>query len=77
MENISLFAAAVIAGNMAHLSTSYLNGLSIAYVVSRAVYNVLYTTNTTAGMAQARSMVFFVGVGCMMILFIGAGNKLF
>ncbi len=71
MENISLFAAAVVAGNMAHLPTSYLNGLSIAYVVSRAVYNVLYVTNTSAGMAQA------VGVGCMMGLFFGAGNKLF
>ena len=76
-ENISLFATAVVAGNMAHLSTSYLNGLSIAYVVSRAVYNVLYITNTSTGMAQARSAVFFAGVGCMMGLFIGAGNKLF
>ena len=76
-ENISLFAAAVVAGNMARLSTSYLNGLSIAYVVSRAVYNVLYITNTSAGMAQARSAVFFAGVGCIMGLFIGAGNRLF
>lgn len=77
MENISLFATAVVAGNMAHLSTSFLNGLSIAYVVSRAVYNVLYITNTSAARAQARSAVFFAGVGCMMGLFVGAANKLF
>ena len=76
-ENISLFAAAVVAGNIAHLSTTHLNGLSIAYVVSRAVYNVLYINSTSARMAQARSAVFFVGVGCMMGLFIGAGNRLY
>ena len=54
-----------------------MNGLSIAYVVSRAVYNVLYITNTTAGMAQARTAIFFTGIGCVMALFVGAGNKLF
>ena len=62
---------------MAHLPTSFLNGLSIAYVISRAVYNVLYITNTSAARARARSAVFFAGVGCMMGLFLGAGNELF
>jgi uncharacterized MAPEG superfamily protein len=46
-ENIGLFAAGVVIGNVAKLDNSTLNTLSAAYLASRAVYNVLYIGGTT------------------------------
>lgn len=46
-ENLGLFAAAVVIGNVANLSNSTLNTLSGAYLASRVVYNYLYLTGTT------------------------------
>lgn len=46
-ENIGLFAAAVVIGNVAKLNNSTLNTLSGCYLLSRLAYNVLYITNTT------------------------------
>ncbi|CAF9910099.1 MAG: hypothetical protein GOMPHAMPRED_006954 [Gomphillus americanus] len=46
-ENIGLFAAAVVIGNVAKLDNSTLNTLSGAYLASRVVYNLLYINGTT------------------------------
>ncbi|KAL2044965.1 hypothetical protein N7G274_002740 [Stereocaulon virgatum] len=75
-ENIPLFAAAVVAGNMAHLSPSYLNALSMGYVASRMLYTVIYVNNVNNTVAQGRSVVFLAGVGICMALFVGAGRVL-
>ena len=75
-ENLPLFAAAVVAGNMARLDTSWLNVLSVGYVLSRVVYNLLYINNTTAVLARARSLVFVSGAVMVCTLFTMAGNKL-
>lgn len=40
MENIALFACAVIAGNLAGLPVDTLNGASLTYIAARVVYNV-------------------------------------
>ncbi|KAK4541184.1 hypothetical protein LTR36_008258 [Oleoguttula mirabilis] len=73
-ENLGLFAAAVAAGNAAGLEASTLNGVAIAYIVSRVVYNHVYIYNDLLP-SQARTATFFVGVGCCMALFVQAGNK--
>jgi len=44
--------------------------------VSRAVYNLIYITNTSQAMANARSVVFVTGVGLCWTLFIKSGNAL-
>ncbi len=75
-ENVGIFAAAVVAGNMAGLGSGWLNGLSGGYVISRVVYNVLYVNNTTAGLAALRTWVFISGIGMIWTLFVLAGNKL-
>lgn len=75
-ENVGLFASAVVAGNMARLDNSWLNLLSVGYVLSRVVYNVLYVNNTTAKLAAARSVVFISGTGMIWTLFFMAGNRL-
>lgn len=76
-ENLGLFAAAVIAGNVAGVDNYWLNMLSIGYVSSRIVYNWVYINNTTQGLAGIRSLVWFGGVGMVLTLFVMAGNKFY
>lgn len=75
-ENVPLFAAAVVAANMAQLDTGSLNVLTAGYVLSRVVYNVVYINNTTGGLAMARTAVFTGGLAIIWTLFTMAGNKL-
>lgn len=76
VENLGIFAAAVVAGNVAGLNNGYLNALSGGYVASRVVYNLVYINNTTGALAQTRSAVYLSGVAMCFTLFISAGNKL-
>ena len=46
-EHIGIFAAAVVAGNVAKLNPRLLNGLSLGYIVSRLVY--IFTLFIKAG----------------------------
>lgn len=75
LENIGLFAAAVVAGNVAGLPANTLNTLSFSYVASRIVYNYIYINNDDIPVA-ARTATFFAGLGCVFTLFIKAGNGL-
>ncbi|KAI9654766.1 MAG: hypothetical protein M1821_005760 [Bathelium mastoideum] len=51
MENLGLFAAAVVAGNTAGVEAGLLNALSWGYVGSRVLYNLVYINNTTRALA--------------------------
>ena len=75
-ENIGLFAAAVVIGNVAKLDNQTLNTLSAAYLASRIVYNFAYINGTTDAIATLRSVSYLVGVGCIWTSFIKAGNLL-
>ncbi|MCJ1285383.1 hypothetical protein MMC26_004723 [Xylographa opegraphella] len=75
-ENIGLFAAAVVAGNVAGVDNWWLNALSGGYLVSRVVYNVIYINNESVALANTRTGVFLSGVGMCMTLFVMAGNRL-
>jgi len=75
-ENVGLFAAAVVAGNIAGLDNSTLNYLSGGYLVSRAIYNLIYITNDTPSAANARTATFLTGIGLIFTLFIKSGNAL-
>ena len=70
-ENLGLFAAAVVAANVAKVDAWWVNVLSLGYLGSRAAYNVLYVR----GAGGARTVVFLGGVGVVFTLFIQAGNK--
>jgi uncharacterized MAPEG superfamily protein len=76
LENVGYFAAAVVAGNMAGLSKSVVNCLSVGYLISRGLYSWLYVVGDTKKMAIARTGVFFSGQGLIFALFIMAGNKM-
>ncbi|ERF76253.1 hypothetical protein EPUS_04330 [Endocarpon pusillum Z07020] len=75
-ENIGFFATAVVAGNLARLDTTWLNTLSVGYVISRILYNLIYLNNTTAGLATTRTVTYISGIGMIWTIFIMAGNKL-
>ncbi|CZT14781.1 uncharacterized protein RCC_00735 [Ramularia collo-cygni] len=75
-ENLGLFAAAVVIGNVAKLDNWTLNALSGGYLASRVVYNALYITGTTEGVANARSVAFLSGIGIIFSFFIKSGNAL-
>lgn len=53
-----------------------LNVLSGSYLVSRAVYNIIYINNESEGLAGARTATFLGGVGVIFTLFVKAGNAL-
>ena len=76
LENVGYFAAAVVAGNMAGLSKTVVNCLSVGYLLSRGLYSWLYVVGDTKTMAIARTGVFFSGQGLIWALFIMAGNKM-
>lgn len=75
LENIGLYAAAVTAGNAAGLSTKALNGLSLGYLASRVVYNVVYIWAGVEERAKWRSMSYMLSAGLCCTLFIKAGEK--
>ncbi|KAL2066318.1 hypothetical protein VTL71DRAFT_2389 [Oculimacula yallundae] len=75
-ENLGLFAAAVVAGNLAGLPAATLNTLSGGYLALRILYNYIYITNTSESAANLRSVVFVTGVGFIWTLFIKSGNAL-
>jgi uncharacterized MAPEG superfamily protein len=73
-EGLPVFAAAIVAGNNAGLSTSTLNALSITYILSRVVYNWVYIfLSGNRKYAGLRTPVWLVGLGSALTLFIKAG----
>ena len=62
-ENIGLFAAAVVIGNVAKLDNSTLNTLSGAYLASRVVYNLLYIYGTTDFLGKLNEFEYCIGIG--------------
>lgn len=76
-ENLGFFAAAVVAGNIARVSPTLLNGLSVGYLASRTLYNYIFIiVNDTERFVPARTATFVVGVGINWTLFILSGMKL-
>ena len=71
LDNVALFAAAIVAGNAARLSPKLLNGLSLTYLACRVVFNVVYIRN----MPVLRTVAFFSGLGTCFTMFIAAGMK--
>ena len=75
-ENIGLYAAAIVVANAARLPVSTVNTASAVYLTSRVVYNLLYVNTEKLSISNLRSVVFLVGIGTIMTLFVKAGNAL-
>ncbi|KAK4044740.1 hypothetical protein C8A01DRAFT_42642 [Parachaetomium inaequale] len=74
-ETLGLYAAAVVAGNAAGVAAERLNQLTLAYLLSRAVYVYTYVVlQDNARMAGLRPLVWGAGITAMMMLFVAAGK---
>ena len=70
-EAFPFFAAAVLAAIVAHADMHRVAMLSIAFVIARVVYGLVYL----ADIAVVRSLVWFAGLGCVIAIFISAIGK--
>ncbi|KAK8063026.1 hypothetical protein PG997_015123 [Apiospora hydei] len=77
VENLPLFAAAVVAGNAAYLSAAELNACCCAYLVLRALYMAFYVfwQDNPAFPALTRTLVWLMGVAVEMYLFVLAAHQ--
>lgn len=71
-ENIPLYAAAVIVGNMAGLKQEGIdgmNGFAGMFLATRALHTFLYLNGTTDGVALARTGAYFASVAMAVRVF--------
>ncbi|KAJ4424995.1 hypothetical protein N0V82_000277 [Gnomoniopsis sp. IMI 355080] len=74
-ETIGLYAGGIAAAGAAGVPASTLNYLGVGYVASRLVYNVVYVfLQDNRKFAPVRSLVWNVGLGVIVTLWIKAGN---
>lgn len=67
-EAFPAFAAAVIIAHQTGVAQSTIDYLAIAFIILRVIYGIAYLTNK----AQLRSLVWLLGIGCVVALFINA-----
>ncbi|KAI0149182.1 hypothetical protein BJ166DRAFT_58351 [Pestalotiopsis sp. NC0098] len=81
LETFAAFAAAVVSVNAAggRVDPGVANALAVAYLGTRAVYNVVYVVlqGYDARWALVRSAVWFSGVGVIMAMFCVAGAAVY
>jgi uncharacterized MAPEG superfamily protein len=64
-EALAMFTAAIVVAGQAGGSGTWINWLAITFVVARVLHGVLYVAN----LASLRSLVWFVGVACVVSMF--------
>ncbi|KXX75543.1 hypothetical protein MMYC01_207629 [Madurella mycetomatis] len=74
-ETLGLYAAAVVAANAAGVPTPRLNALTLAYLTSRAVYNLVYVVlQDNARVAPLRSLAWMSGIAIITALYVSAAR---
>jgi len=71
-EAFPFFAAAVLAAIAAHADMQRVAMLSIAFIAARLTYGVVYLW----GVAWLRSLVWFIGLACVLAILTGAISNL-
>jgi uncharacterized MAPEG superfamily protein len=67
-EAFPFFAAAVLAAMVTHADMARVAMLSIAFVVARMLHGIAYISDA----AVARSLTWFVGIGCVVAILMAA-----
>ncbi|KAB5558533.1 hypothetical protein GE09DRAFT_116575 [Coniochaeta sp. 2T2.1] len=74
-ETIGLYAAAVVAANVAGADVKSVNYLTLGYIASRVAYNYIYViAQDNSRWAPLRTVVWTTGLGIIFTLFVKAGN---
>jgi len=77
LETLGFYAAAVVAANAAHVDVDVLNALTLGYLGSRVVYNVVYVwLQDSRAFAPVRSLAWITGVCLTVAMYVKAGMKL-
>ncbi|KAF2643029.1 hypothetical protein P280DRAFT_421509 [Massarina eburnea CBS 473.64] len=75
-ENAPLFIGAMLAGNLAGLSTETMNFAAGGFLLSRVVYTLLYINVTRQKYSYLRSLVWWIGSVLWIRIYWKAGNAL-
>ncbi|OAL50676.1 hypothetical protein IQ07DRAFT_587327 [Pyrenochaeta sp. DS3sAY3a] len=76
MENLPLFATAVVLGNMAGLNKSDLTSFVTSFLAVRILYTIVYVTHQTQGPTVLRSGLWVAGVSLCFRTIISAARAL-
>lgn len=76
MEVFPLFAAAVMAGNVAKLPADDLNNMAFSFLAARVLYTGLYMGIKSDTLAYARTGVYFAGISIPLVGLWRAGNAM-
>lgn len=76
LENLPLFAAAVICANIAGLDVAMVNMVCGVFLGLRTVYLSLYIAIERQALSYARSMVWMASAACCLYLLVKSGNVL-
>lgn len=76
MEVFPLFAAAVVAGNVAQLPAKDLNSMALSFFAARTLYIGLYLGIKNDTLAMARTGVYAWSIAIPMVALWKAGNAL-
>ena len=76
MENLPLFAAAVICANMAGLDVGTVNMVCGIFLCLRVVYTALYIAIEKHALSYARSFAWMASAVCCLYLLVKSGNVL-
>ncbi|KAL4929989.1 MAPEG family protein [Aspergillus undulatus] len=74
MENLPLFAVAMLAGNVAKLPTSELNTLSLEYLGARLLYMAAYMGARSEAVSYVRTGLWAWSVSIPVLALVKAGN---
>lgn len=75
MENLALYAVAMVLGNLSGLPATQLNTLGVGYLVSRALYNIFYI-NSTDSLWWTRTVAHYTGMAIITKLFYSSARVL-
>lgn len=64
-EALAMFTAAVVVAGQSHSATPWIDWLAIGFVVTRVLHGLLYLAN----LAPLRTLIWFVGLACVVGLF--------
>lgn len=75
MENLALYAVAMVLGNLSGLPVGQLNTLGVSYLASRALYNVVYI-QISDSLWWARTVAHYTGMAIITKLFYSSARAL-
>ncbi|BGP27511.1 membrane-associated, eicosanoid/glutathione metabolism (MAPEG) protein [Rhodotorula toruloides] len=74
-ENIALYAAAIVVGNVARLPVSYLNKVALGYLASRLAFVICYAKTEQEKYTPIRSLAYLASMILTLGVFVKAGSN--